>query len=215
MSKRNPSRCSYCSVYGFKNDGKSESSRRNFLRFYRYPMKDDKPFSLTKSWIKRVWRADKFNVETATVWSDHFNDDDFKNYLFFSAQSGDELRERRITLKKNSVQNTNRSTGESMENSHQGSIPSTSARKKPTARFIFNAVPYHIDSLIRENEVTVGLYLTMVEEPDVKENTMVQEEGPCVRPSPEGSPPWCSTLVHHPWSNRFQRGAHPGSIPAL
>ena len=36
----------------------------------------------------------------------------------------------------------------------------------------------------------------------------------CIRPSPEGSPPWCSTLVHHPWSNRFQRGAYPGLHPS-
>ena len=141
-------------------------------------MKDDKHYSLTKSWIKRVGRADKFNVEIATVCSDHFNDDDFENYLFFSELSGDELRGKNITLKENSVPNTNRSTGERMENS---TSTSTSTRKKPTARFSFKTVPYHIDSLIRENEATVGLYLTMVEEPDVKANTMVQEEGPYVK----------------------------------
>ena len=134
------SRNSYCSAWGCNNrNGVSKSSRRNFLRFYHYPRSaDGKPSAMTHKWITRILRSDKFSLGSAMVCSDHFEDNDFLNYQKFDGHSPDQLKGKHISLKPDSIPNSDRATGERIKLS-SGAGPSRHAprvRLQPVTNFL-------------------------------------------------------------------------------
>ena len=143
---------SYCCAGNCKKKRTRDSSDvRHFLRLYKFP----KDSALARRWVSRIDRRPQdVNVDTMVVCSEHFQDEDFKFSQYQNSverfQRGESLKGINITLKEDSIPNTDRSTGLKRLRAFQDEGQPSERRRRR------NVGLSRIDDLIAENELILG-----------------------------------------------------------
>ena len=141
-----------------------ESSYRNFIRFYKFPLENDKPNSRARIWVSRIDREmTHMNFKSMRICSDHFCDDDFVQTAFYRTkiQDPEHWKSMKIPLKPDAIPNTIRDTGERRTPRPASAVSNTSSINTPVLKVkrtgvkrrltITNSIE-HIDNLLNVNE---------------------------------------------------------------